>query len=206
MSERGPHRDERARRLFDIWAACVGWMLVAPLLAVLAIAVRFESPGPAVFRQRRIGRGGRPFTVYKFRTMRASAASEPATPVAIDWERDTFAADTPDPRVTGVGRALRRTSFDEMLQLINVIRGDMAIVGPRPELPSIAARYPAAYHRRHAVRPGITGLAQVSGRSDLTYAQTIRYDQAYVNRPSLRNDLSILARTVAVVLRGRGAR
>lgn len=202
----GPHRDERARRVLDVWAATLGWFLISPLLALIAIAVKLESPGPVVFRQVRVGRGGRPFAMHKFRTMRVEAAQRPSTPGEIDWEHDRFAPDRPDPRVTGIGRTLRRTSLDEMLQLADVVRGAMALVGPRPEIPEIAARYPAAYHRRHAVRPGITGLAQIAGRSDLTYSETIRYDLSYAERPSLRNDLSILARTVAVVLRGRGAR
>ena len=198
-------------RLFDLLAATLGWLLIGPLLALLALLVKLDSPGPVLFRQRRVGRNGRPFVVYKFRTMRIDGPS-PAKPAGsphgegIDWERFTFAPDRPDPRVTPLGRVLRRTSFDEMLQLINVIRGDMALVGPRPELPEIVRRYPPSFHARHTVRPGITGLAQVSGRADLTYAKTIRYDLAYIRWRSLRNDLAILGRTLGAVFRGSGAR
>ncbi len=195
-------------RWFDLLAATLGWSLICPLLALLAVLIRVDSPGPAVFRQERIGRHGRPFQMLKLRTMR-SGAEAPASgdaATAIDFERFLFTPDRPDPRVTPIGRVLRRTSLDEMPQLANVIRGDMAIVGPRPEIGAIVRQYPPAFHLRHAVRPGITGLAQIRGRADLTYAQTIRYDLAYVRRRSLRNDLAILARTFGSVVRGEGAR
>ncbi len=198
-------------RLFDLLAATLGWLLIGPLLGLIALLVKLDSPGPALFRQKRVGRNGRLFVVYKFRTMRVDGPS-PTTPASaaqsegIDWDRFVFTPDRPDPRVTPLGRVLRRTSFDEMLQLINVIRGDMAIVGPRPELPEIVRRYPPPFHARHTVRPGITGLAQVNGRADLTYDKTIRYDLAYIRRRSLRNDLAILGRTFGAVFRGSGAR
>ena len=199
---------DRHRR-FDLLAALLGWFCISPLLALLALLIKIDSPGPALFRQRRIGADGRPFTLYKFRTMREPAGvTNNGTHEfgEVDFERFVFTPNRPDPRVTPIGRVLRRTSLDEMPQLINVIRGEMAIVGPRPEIPELVRQYPPAFHARHRVRPGITGIAQIRGRSDLTYAETIRYDLAYIRRRSLRNDLAILARTLAVVLRGTGAR
>ncbi len=194
-------------RWFDLAAATLGWVSLAPLLALIALIIRLDSPGPALFRQVRIGRQGRPFVVYKFRTMRASdGPASMSTADGIDFERFVFTPDRPDPRVTAIGRALRTTSLDELPQLLNILRGDMALIGPRPEIPELVRLYPPEFHRRHAVRPGVTGLAQVNGRSDLTYAKTIRYDLAYVRRRSPRHDLAILARTVGAVLRGTGAR
>jgi lipopolysaccharide/colanic/teichoic acid biosynthesis glycosyltransferase len=198
---------EGVPRWFDLIAATLGWVVLAPLLALIGLIIRFDAPGPALFRQVRIGRCGRPFVVYKFRTMRVSDASASISAAdEIDFERFVFTPARPDPRITAIGRALRQTSLDELPQLLNVIRGDMALIGPRPEIPELVRVYPPEFHQRHAVRPGVTGLAQVSGRSDLTYAKTIRYDLAYVRRRSPRHDLAILARTVGAVLLGTGAR
>jgi lipopolysaccharide/colanic/teichoic acid biosynthesis glycosyltransferase len=191
-------------RLVDIYVAAVGLALLWPLLALLALLIRLESPGSPLFRQRRIGRGGRPFTIYKLRTMRRDAPKGDLT--VADFATYVFTPAGPDPRRTRIGAVLRATSMDEVPQLLNVLRGEMALVGPRPEIPEIVAQYPPAYHRRHAVPPGITGLAQVSGRSDLTYAQTIALDLAYVRQRCAALDLRILARTPAAVLGGVGAR
>ncbi len=194
----------RWRRLLDLYVAAVGLALVWPLLAVLALLIRMESPGPVFFRQRRVGLGGRPFTIYKFRTMRRDAP--PADYIVRDFRTFIFTPAGRDPRLTRIGAVLRRTSFDEVPQLLNVLRGEMSLVGPRPEIPELVAQYPPAYHARHTVLPGITGLAQINGRSDLTYAQTIAYDLSYVRHRSDALDLHILARTVLPVLRGTGAR
>ena len=193
-----------ASRLLDLYVSAVGLAVLWPFLALIALLVRLESPGGPIFRQTRIGRGGRPFTVYKFRTMRRDAPKG-------DWQvRDfgsfVFTPAGPDPRRTKLGSILRVTSIDEAPQLLNVLRGEMALVGPRPEIPEIVAQYPPQYHARHAVLPGITGLAQIHGRSDLTYVQTIAYDLDYVRRRSTALDLRILARTAGVVLRRTGAR
>lgn len=194
-------------RSFDLIAALLGWFLVSPLLALMALAIRLESPGPVVFTQARVGAGGRLFRTYKFRSMRTDAPlSADFAPPPDNLDTYVFTPDRPDPRISPLGRALRRTSFDELLQLVNVIRGDMALVGPRPEMPDMVRRYPRGYHRRHAVLPGISGLAQVNGRSDLTYGETIRYDLAYVKARSFPLDLAILGRTLSVVLRSKGAR
>jgi len=194
----------RWRRLLDLYVAAVGLALLWPLLAVLALLIRLESPGPVLFRQRRIGLGGRPFTIYKFRTMRRDAP--PADYTVRDFRTFVFTPAGPDPRLTRIGAVLRRTSFDEVPQLVNVLRGEMSLVGPRPEIPELVAQYPPAYHARHTALPGITGLAQINGRSDLTYAQTIAYDLSYVRHRSDGLDLRILARTALPVLRGTGAR
>lgn len=194
----------RFRRLLDLYVAAVGLALVWPLLAVLALLIRLESPGPVLFRQWRIGLGGRPFPIYKFRTMRHDAP--PGDYTVRDFRTFIFTPAGRDPRLTRIGAVLRRTSFDEVPQLLNVLRGEMSLVGPRPEIPELVAQYPPAYHARHTVLPGITGLAQINGRSDLTYAQTIAYDLSYVRHRSDGLDLRILARTALPVLRGTGAR
>lgn len=190
-------------RAFDILIAALGLALLWPLLALLALMIRLESRGSPFFRQTRIGRGGRPFSVQKLRTMRADA---PAVDLTVE-DFDTFLF-TParDARRTRLGAVLRATSFDEAPQLLNVLRGEMAVVGPRPELPEIVAQYPASFHTRHDVRPGLTGLAQIHGRADLTVGQTMAYDLAYARHRSARLDISILLATAAVVLRKTGAR
>jgi len=195
--------DRRVNRAIDLFLALLGWSLLWPLLALLAVLIRLESPGGPVFRQQRVGLNGRRFTIYKLRTMRPQA---PAGDLTVE-DFDTFLF-TPahDPRRTRLGVVLRATSLDEAPQLLNVIRGDMAIIGPRPELPEIVAQYPPAFHERHRVRPGLTGLAQVRGRSDLTIGETMKYDLHYARRKSARLDVAILFATVGVVLRRRGAR
>ncbi len=184
-------------------------VVLSPLLIAVALLVRLESPGPLLFRQPRVGKDGRLFTMYKFRTMRSDAAeAEAAAPVPQVSDFDAYVFDPlyGGKQYTGVGRFLRSASLDELPNLLNVLRGDMSIVGPRPEVPALVGQYPPEYHRRHAVRPGITGLAQVNGRGGLTYEKTMLYDLDYVDRHSLLRDLLILARTVPVVLSRKGAR
>ncbi len=181
----GPYRGKRAFDLLVCAAVAVPALLVG---AVCALAVRISSPGPVFFRQERIGMGGRPFTLWKFRTM--VAGDNPAIP---------------DPaRITAVGRLLRRWSLDELPQLINVGRGEMSIVGPRPTLAYQVERYDEEQRRRLVVRPGLTGLAQVEGRNSLTWPERIRLDVDYVERASLWLDLRILARTLPSLVSGRG--
>jgi lipopolysaccharide/colanic/teichoic acid biosynthesis glycosyltransferase len=190
-------------RVADLFVASLGLSLIWPLLALMALLIRLESPGSPVFRQVRVGAGGRRFRVYKLRTMRVDA---PDADLSVR-DFDTFLF-TPqrDPRRTRIGALLRTTSLDEALQLLNVVTGEMAIVGPRPEVPEIVAQYQPAFHDRHRVRPGLTGLAQIRGRADLTVGETIAYDLAYARRRSARLDVSILLATAAVVLRRTGAR
>jgi len=185
--------------------ALAGLVILAPAMLTIALLVRLDSPGPAVYRQQRVGRHGRPFTMYKFRSMTAAADLERSELVAINEADGVLFKVRCDPRVTRLGRWLRRNSLDELPQLVNVVRGDMSLVGPRPALPEEVAQYDCDPRRRLVVKPGITGLWQVSGRSDLTWAESVRLDVKYVENWSLGLDVSILARTVRAVLGHRGA-
>lgn len=193
------------RRLRDVIAASLGLALLWPLIMLLALLIKLDSPGPAIFKQRRVGYLGRPFTLHKFRTMVPWAEAE--QPEIKDFRTHKFEPLKPpgrDPRVTRVGWILRRTSLDELPQLMNVLRGEMSLVGPRPETPEIVDKFPPAYHLRHEVKPGLTGLAQVNGLADITYHEKVMHDLEYVRRQSSQLDLAILLRTIRVVLSGRG--
>ena len=202
------------RRGLDIVLAATVLLLLSPVVAVVVFAIAVSSPGPVVFRQRRLGRDLNPFTVFKFRTMHANADSAPHRDYVrtlIDSQDDEGSSQgglyklAVDDRVTGVGRLLRKSSLDELPQLWNVIRGEMALVGPRPVIPYEAELYPAAYLGRFAVKPGLTGLWQVSGRNERTYEEMVRLDVEYAERNSIGLDLLILAKTVWVVLTRKGA-
>ena len=193
--------------LFDRTAAVLGIAVLSPIMALLALLIKLDSPGPVFFTQKRIGRKEKPFMMYKFRTMTANAHQIPAPPQRVnDFSTFVFHSIWPDKRVTRIGRVLRNTSLDELPQLLNIARGDMRVVGPRPDEPYLVDQYRPEFHRRHDVTPGLTGLAQVNGRSDLTYSQMMAYDLQYVDYHPFRLDLSILARTLSVVLRKEGAR
>jgi exopolysaccharide biosynthesis polyprenyl glycosylphosphotransferase len=198
--------DRRLKRAIDVLLAVGGLAVAAaPLLGVM-FAIRAQDGGPALFRQVRVGRYGRPFVLYKLRTMVGGAEAQRAALEAanpIDGPAFKLPA---DPRVTPLGGWLRRWSVDELPQLVNVLRGDMSLVGPRPPLPDEVARYAPWQRRRLSVRPGLTGLWQVSGRADLPFEQWIALDLQYVDRWSLWLDLTVLARTVPAVLLGTGAR
>ncbi len=196
------------KRAFDLLVAAVALAALSPLLAIVALIVRLESPGPVLFRQQRAGKDGKLFTLYKLRTMRTDPqAPDAATPVpqVSDFKEYVFEPLYGGTEYTSIGRFLRATSLDELPNLFNVLRGEMSIVGPRPEVPELVAQYPPEYRRRHAVRPGITGLAQVSGRSGLTYHETMVYDLDYVDHQSLLRDITILLRTVPAVLSRKDA-
>ena len=181
----------RAKRLVDVAGACAGLVVLSPLLLAAALAVRLRLGSPVLFAQERPGLGGRPFTLRKFRTMTAA--------------RDASGALLPDGmRLTRLGRLLRATSVDELPELWNVLRGDMSLVGPRPLLTRYLGRYTPAEARRHDVRPGLTGWAQVNGRNASTWDERLRLDTWYVDHWSPWLDLRILLRTVAVVLRRDG--
>lgn len=188
-------------------AALVGLVCLLPVLAAVALAVRVTSPGPAIFRQVRVGQYGRHFTIYKFRTMRVGADAE-LEELVREQQREigAFVKLDVDPRITRIGAFLRATSLDELPQLVNVVRGDMALVGPRPQTPAETETYDVASWRRLLARPGITGLWQVSGRSDLEPEEALGLDVHYVQQWSPSLDLRVLLRTVSVVLRGDGAR
>jgi lipopolysaccharide/colanic/teichoic acid biosynthesis glycosyltransferase len=198
------------KRLIDILGAATGLVLLFPLLVMIAAMVRLSSPGPALFRQLRQGQGGRPFWFLKFRTMSVDAErrlrdleplNEAAGGVLFKIRRD--------PRVTPLGRWLRRLSLDELPQLLNVLRGEMSLVGPRPlqmrDSDLLEQLEPSAYARRLTVLPGLTGAWQVGGRSETDSHGMLQLDLEYIERWSLRLDLAILCRTVKAVLRGRGA-
>jgi len=193
------------KSVFDRVSATVGLMLLAPLFAAAAIAIRASSPGPVLFRQVRIGKAGRRFVMYKFRTMVVDAESRKHELVDLNHGDGVLFKMRSDPRVTRVGRWMRRLSIDELPQLINVIRGEMSLVGPRPPLPEEVAAYPSDMRRRLAVSPGLTGLWQVSGRSDLSWEETVRLDLRYVENWSFSLDLVILLRTLSAVCRSSGA-
>jgi exopolysaccharide biosynthesis polyprenyl glycosylphosphotransferase len=190
---------------FDRLAALALVVGSAPLLLVVAALVRFSSRGPAIFRQQRVGRHGRLFRIYKFRTMYVDAEERLAGLMHRNESDGELFKMRDDPRVTPVGRWLRRLSVDELPQLFNVLKGDMSLVGPRPPLPREAAKYPSDMRRRLVVKPGLTGLWQVSGRSDLSWEESIRLDLSYVENWSLAMDMAILARTATAVIRSSGA-
>ena len=181
------------------------FLLFAPLLVAMAIAVRLDSSGPAFFTQTRIGQGGRPFKVYKMRTMVQDADAIKANLTEANEFDSVLFKMKRDPRVTRVGQFLRRSSLDELPQLANVVRGEMSLVGPRPFLPEEVARMDEDTLRRHAVQPGITGLWQVSGRSDLAWDESAALDTYYADNWSLIGDLAIGARTVNAVTSSKGA-
>ena len=193
--------------LFDRIAAALGVAVLGPLIALLSLLVKLSSPGPALFKQERIGLRGRTFTMMKFRTMTDNAHKVWAPPQRVnDFSTFVFHSIWPDKRVTPMGRIMRRASLDELPQLFNIFRGDMRLVGPRPDEPYLVEQYRPEFHRRHDVKPGLTGLAQVSGRSDLTYSQMMAYDLNYVDHHPFSRDLAILTQTLSVVLRKEGAR
>jgi len=223
---------DAASRAIDLVLSAILLALLAPLLALIALAVRLDSPGPALYRQRRVGRRLQPFTLNKFRTMHDGVSHDAHREFVlglIDGERHGRQPDrtrrtddaghaghaghagaplyklSGDERVTRLGALLRRSSLDELPQLWNVLRGEMALVGPRPPIPYEVEHYPPHWFERFAVKPGITGLWQVSGRSELTLEQMVALDIEYVHRRSVRLDITILACTLPVVLSGRGA-
>jgi exopolysaccharide biosynthesis polyprenyl glycosylphosphotransferase len=204
---RRPPRSVEAsiKRIADPVVACLLLTVLTPILVLLGALVRLTSAGPALFVQRRVGLSGREFDLYKFRTMDQRAEEEQAALAPLNDREPPIFKMRDDPRVTTLGRWLRRWSLDELPQLVNVLKGDMSLVGPRPPTPVEVGRYERWQRRRLCVRPGLTGLWQVSGRSDLTFAESMRLDLAYVDQWSLRLDLVIAWRTLGAVLRRRGS-
>jgi lipopolysaccharide/colanic/teichoic acid biosynthesis glycosyltransferase len=183
-----------ASRALDLLVASLVLAIAAPLLALAAILIKLESRGPVFYRQRRVGRDGAPFELWKLRTMVPGAESMGAGIYVVEG----------DPRITRTGRLLRRFSLDELPNLINVLRGEMAIVGPRPTVQEQVDRYTDRQRRRLEVKPGVTGWAQVNGRASLPWPERIELDVWYVEHRSLRLDLRILARTVRMLATGHG--
>ena len=209
-----------ACRALDVAVSAVLLLVLSPVFLVLTIAIRLDSSGRALYRQRRVGRNQEPFTVNKFRTMHSGAghethrefvigliAARELAPGETQAQRDesNFFKMANDTRVTRVGRFLRKSSLDELPQLWNVLRGDMSLVGPRPPIPYEVEHYPPHWFDRFAVKPGMTGLWQVNGRSELGLEEMIALDVEYARTRSLWLNLKILARTVPVVFAGRGA-
>jgi exopolysaccharide biosynthesis polyprenyl glycosylphosphotransferase len=194
--------EEAGKRSIDVSLSALLLAVCAPLMALIALGVRLDSPGPILYRAARVGKGGRIFTMYKFRTMH-DGATTPATSETDQFGQPVYKVPS-DPRVTRFGKLLRRTSMDELPQLLNVLRGDMSLVGPRPEQPFIVQSYQPWQRRRLEVRPGITGWWQVNGR-DLPMHWHTDYDLYYIYNYSLTLDIKILARTLWTVIHGRGA-
>ena len=195
-----------AKRTLDVLVAAVLLVLLSPLWLVIVIWIRLDSPGPALFKQNRVGLGGEPYTIYKFRTMVQNAEALDKQRLENVQNLENFVyQQKEDPRITRSGRFLRKTSLDEIPQLLNILKGEMSLVGPRPEVPDIARHFTAEQRLRFAVLPGVTGLAQVNGRSELTLGETLAYDVRYVREWSFWLDLKILVRTIGVVLSGKDA-
>jgi lipopolysaccharide/colanic/teichoic acid biosynthesis glycosyltransferase len=201
-----------ARRVVDLVVASLGLLVLAVPMIVIGMMIRWTSVGPAFFQQQRVGFGGRGFTMYKFRTMHTGVGDEMLRAlIAAELRGEDTSIDgsyklDSDPRVTGIGAFLRATSLDELPQLINVLTGDMSLVGPRPCLEWEAQMFPAEFRPRFSVRPGITGLWQVSGRSAMGTLEMLHLDLTYVRTRNLISDISILVRTLPSVLRDSSAR
>jgi len=193
------------KRFMDILLSIIGILILLPVYAIISIAIKVNSKGPAIFKQVRIGKNHKPFTIYKFRTMVVNA--EQKRELEIDPEKigDFVFQSRSDDRITKVGSFLRRTSLDELPQLFNVLIGNMSLIGPRPEIPDVVKFYPKEYEQRLLVSPGITGLAQISGRGEIELAKTIEYDLTYIKEFSIWNDIKILFKTFFSVLKKEGA-
>ena len=212
----GPERaaawERAARRTADILIAGLALLVLSPLLVIIAVLIRVTSPGPALFKQRRVGLDRRPFWCFKFRTMRVGGDDTPLRElIARELGGEDISSGGSwkihsDSRITGFGSFLRRISLDELPQLLNVVRGDMGLVGPRPLPDWQVEMLPREFDDRFAVRPGITGLWQVSGRSTMGTLDMLRLDVRYVRQRTLRGDAAIVARTLPVLFRGDGAR
>jgi exopolysaccharide biosynthesis polyprenyl glycosylphosphotransferase len=192
----------------DLFDRCVaGFVLVTlgPVMLAIAVAIRLSDHGPALFVQTRVGKGGEPFKIYKFRTMVVDAEARLAEIRAKNESDGVLFKIRKDPRITAIGARLRKSSLDELPQLINVLRGEMSLVGPRPALPEEAAKYADYVRRRLVVKPGLTGMWQVNGRSELSWEETVRLDLRYVENWSFALDLQILWKTFSVIFRGAGA-
>ena len=195
-----------AKRAIDIVGSGVGMVLLSPVYLAIAAAVKFTSPGPVIFSQVRVGRYGRHFKFYKFRSMRVDAEAQKAALLAKNESKDgVIFKMKDDPRITKVGKFIRRASLDELPQLWNVFIGDMSLVGPRPPVPSEVAEYTLEDRKRLDVIPGITCLWQIKGRSEIPFNEQVRLDKEYIQEPSLWKDVMILLKTIPAILGGKGA-
>jgi exopolysaccharide biosynthesis polyprenyl glycosylphosphotransferase len=193
------------KRIFDIVASFSALVLLSPLLLVVATIIRLTSRGPVLFRQQRVGRHSKPFHMLKFRSMVVNAEELKAKLMAQNEQAGPVFKMRRDPRITRVGRFIRKFSIDELPQLLNVLRGEMSIVGPRPPVPSEVSRYEAWQRRRLSVRPGLTCVWQVSGRNEISFEEWMYLDMQYIDHWSLAQDFQLILKTLPVVLTGRGA-
>ncbi|MBX3013832.1 MAG: sugar transferase [Caldilineaceae bacterium] len=196
---------QRLKRGLDLVLASVAVLALMPLMLLTALAIRLESPGPVIFKQARVGKWGKPFTCYKFRSMCIDAEARKKELLKQNEVDGPIFKMQVDPRVTRVGRIIRKLSIDELPQLFNVIKGDMSLVGPRPPVPQEVSQYKFDHLRRLDAIPGLTGLQQVSGRSDLSFERWVELDMQYIAQQSLRKDIEILLKTIPAVLLGKGA-
>ena len=193
------------KRAIDIIGATIGFLLSVPIVLIAAILVKLDSPGPAFFVQERVGKRGRVFKIYKLRTMVEDAEEQLARVIDLDSLDEPVFKLRDDPRTTRVGRFLRRWSIDEAPQFLNVFKGDMSLVGPRPEEVRMVDYYNARHRQRLRIRPGLTGPVQINGRGDLTLEQRVQLELEYIENYTLGRDLQILMRTVPEVIRGNGS-
>ncbi len=195
------------KRVLDITVAGLALALLWPIWLLTVGLIKLDSPGQTLIKQKRVGLGGKQFTFYKFRTMVDGGGNDIADRIPQgDLSQRLLSPRGRHPNVTTFGWVLRNTTMDELPQLLNVVKGDMSLVGPRPDIPEIVDHWPPHFRQRHKVKPGMTGLAQVNGRSDLTHSEKIRYDLAYVRRHPISLDVAILLKTVALVFSKKGAR
>jgi lipopolysaccharide/colanic/teichoic acid biosynthesis glycosyltransferase len=190
------------KRLFDIVLGALLLIVATPFAAVMAVLIRIDSPGPVIFRATRVGKDSRHFTMYKFRTMSVDAEARLPALAHLNLGGERLIRIPDDPRVTHVGKLLRRTDMDEIPQLVNVLKGDMSLVGPRPQAPNEVALYTTLERRRLSVRPGLTGLWQVTARANPSFDEWTRWDLHYISNWSIGLDLAIIARTVWMVVGG----
>ncbi|MHC6180693.1 sugar transferase [Clostridium sp. JNZ X4-2] len=193
------------KRVYDFILSALGIILLSAVFIILAVWVKLDSKGPAIFKQVRVGKDGKNFTIYKFRTMVVDAEKKHTLDIDPHNLENFVFQSRGDNRVTRSGAFLRKTSLDEIPQLFNVFIGNMSLVGPRPEIPEVVKLYPKAYRQRLLVTPGITGLAQVSGRGEIELGKTIHYDLTYIKNFSLFMDMKILFKTISSVFKSEGA-
>ena len=193
------------KRVFDFTVAVISLIFAAPFMAGVALLIKLDSPGPVFFKQTRVGKWGKVFSCYKFRSMHIDAEERKAELMALNEADGVVFKMKNDPRVTRVGRIIRKLSIDELPQLINVLKGEMSLVGPRPPVPSEVSQYKFEHIRRLESIPGITGLQQVSGRSNLDFKRWVELDLEYIAEQSLMKDVEILLRTIPAVLFSKGA-
>jgi lipopolysaccharide/colanic/teichoic acid biosynthesis glycosyltransferase len=194
-----------SKRAFDVVVASGALALLVPIIPLIAVMIKLDTPGPVFYRQQRVGRRGRSFAFYKFRSMFVDADERQKEVESLNEQDGPVFKVRSDPRVTSVGRFLRRSSLDEIPQIFNVFKGEMSIVGPRPPLPSEVSRYQPWHRRRLEVTPGITCLWQISGRSHLSFNEWMRLDMEYLKQRSFRTDLLIFFKTIPAVIARKGA-